>query len=128
MFSMLPERFALGNSLEGIYSLMKNIRPPPCSVLSSLYGGVNPSKINGLKGNVLSNFVSDISRISILLPITSFSISNLFLIELMFKWAIVIRFEFFLRISFNPSFFSVSSEEVSFTRFMADWSDFSVSW
>ena len=79
--------------------------------------------MNWLKWNVSSNFVSDIS-ISILLPITSFTISNLFGIELIFKWAIMIRFGFFLRISFNASFFSVSSEEVSFTRFMADWSDF----
>ena len=70
--------------------------------------------------------VSDISKASVLLPITSFSISNLFRTELIFKWAIKIQFEFFLRISFNASFFSVSSEEVSFTRFMADLSDFSV--
>ena len=70
--------------------------------------------------------VSDISKASVLLPITSFSISNLFRIELIFKWAIIIQFEFFLRISFNVSFFSVSSEEVSFTRFMADLPDFSV--
>ena len=70
--------------------------------------------------------VSDISKASVLLPITSFSISDLFRTELIFKWAIKIQFEFFLRISFNASFFSVSSEEVSFTRFMADLSDFSV--
>ena len=44
----------------------------------------------------------------------------------MFKWAIMIRFGFFLRGLFNTSFFSVALEEVSFTRFMADWSDFSV--
>ena len=47
---MLPEGFTLGNSLEGISSLMKSIRSPPFSVLSSLYGGVNPSKKNDLKG------------------------------------------------------------------------------
>ena len=123
---MLPERFTLGNSLEGTSSLIKSIRPPPCSSLSSLYVGVNPSKINWLKGNVSSNFVSDFSRISILLPITYFSISNFYRIELIFKWAIMTHFGFFLRILLNTSFFSVSSEETSFTRFMADWSDFSV--
>ena len=32
----------------------------------------------------------------------------------------------FLKHSFSASFFSVSSEEVSVTRFMEDWSDFSV--
>ena len=63
---------------------------------------------------------------SVLLPITSFTISNLFRIELMFKWAIMIRFGFFLRIPVNTSFFSVSSEKFSFTRFMADWYDISV--
>ena len=79
-----------------------------------------------LKGNLSSNIVSDFSRISVLFPITSFSISSLFRIELIFKWVIMRRFEFFLRISYNTSIFSVSSEEVSFTRIMADWSDFSV--
>ena len=123
---MLPEGFILGNSLEGISSLTKSIKPPPCAVLSILYGGVNPSKINWFKGNVSSNFVSDISKTSILLPTTSFSISNLFLIELIFKWAIMIRFGFLLSISFNASFFSDSSELVPFSWFMADLSDFSV--
>ena len=75
---MLPEGFTLGNSLEGIFSLMKSFSSLPCSILSILYGGVNPSKIILLKGNGPSNFYSDISRISILLPITSFNISNLF--------------------------------------------------
>ena len=37
-----------------------------------------------------------------------FSISNLFRIELIFKWAIMIRFGVFLRISFNASFFRAS--------------------
>ena len=69
-----------------VYPLwQKSINPPPCVVLSSLYGGVNPSKINWFRGNVSPNFVLDTSRISVLLPTTSFSISNLFLIELIFK-------------------------------------------
>ena len=104
VFSILPEGLTLGNSLEGISSIMKSIRPPSCSVLLSLYGGVNPYKINWLKENVSSNFVSDTRKILILLPITSFSISNLFRIELMFKWPFMIRFGFFLRILFNTSF------------------------
>ena len=73
-----------------------------------------------------SKFVSDITKISILLHTTSFSISNLFLIELILKWAIIIRFGFFLRISFKASFFSESSELVPFSWFMADLSDFLV--
>ena len=112
IFSMLPEGSILGNSLEGISSLTKSIKPPPCVVLSSFYGRVNPSKINWFRGNVLFNFVSDISKVSVLLLTISFSISNLFFIELIFKWAIMIRFGFFLRISFNASFFSDSSELV----------------
>ena len=82
---MLPEVSTIGNSLEGISSLAKSIRSPRGSVLSSLYGGVNPSKINSFKENVSSNFVLDISRILILLPISSLSISNWFRIELIFK-------------------------------------------
>ena len=67
---MLSEGFTLGNSLEGISSLVKSIKPSPCSFLSSLYGGVNASKINLLRrGNMSSNLVSDISRISVLLSI-----------------------------------------------------------
>ena len=73
-----------------------------------------------------SNFVSDISKISVLLPTTSVSISNLFLIELILKWVIMIRFKFFLCITCNASSFSVSSELVTFRWFMADLSDFSV--
>ena len=49
---MLPERSILGHSLEGISSLKKSIKPPPCVVLLSLHGGVNPSKIN-FRGNDL---------------------------------------------------------------------------
>ena len=123
---MLPEGFILCNSLEGTSSLTKSIEPPPCVVLSSLYGGVNSSKINWFRRNVSSNFASDISQILISLPATFFSISNLFLIELVFNWAIMIRFGFFWHISFNVSFFSVSSELVPFSWFMADFSDFSV--
>ena len=112
--------------LEAISFLTKSIKLPPCVALPSLYGGVNPSKINWFRGNVSSNFVSDISKISILSPTTSFSISNLLLVELIFKWAIMIRFGFFLRISFNTSFFSISSELLPFSWYMADFSDFSV--
>ena len=110
IFFMLPQGFTLGNSLEGISSLTKQIMPPPCSVLSSLYGRVNSSKIIWLRGNVASIFVWDIRKILILLPITSFKILNFLRIKLIFKWTIMIQFWFFLRISFKASFFSVSSK------------------
>ena len=95
-----------------------------CSIKS--YDGVNPFKISWLRQNVLSNIVADISKISILLPINVCSISNLFRIELLFKWAIMIQCGSFLRISFNALFFGVSSDKVSFTRYMAEWSNFSL--
>ena len=95
---MLPEGFILGKSMEGITFLRKSIRPPPCFILSSLYGGVNPSKINFLRGNVSSNFFLDISKISILLRITSFSISNLFHIELIFRHCTKNEVKFFNKV------------------------------
>ena len=60
------------------------------------HDGVNPSKTKWFRGNVSSNFISGISKLSILLPITSFSIWNLFRDKLIFKRAIMIRFEFFV--------------------------------
>ena len=77
----IPIEVSAFKSLEGISYLIKSIIPPPCCILSSLYGGVNPSRINQLEGNEASNFVSDINKTSMLFPITSCNISNLFLKE-----------------------------------------------
>ena len=121
----------LGNSLEDIFSLTRSIRPPPCSVLSSLYGGSNPCKINWLRGDVLSslhgganpcktnwlrgdvlfNFVWDVSKISIFIAY----FFNFCRIEVIFIWAIMNKFAFLFHISFNALFYSVSSEKVSFS-------------
>ena len=63
-------------SLEGISCLIRSIVPPPCCILSSLYGG-----INWLEENKAPNFVSGINKTSMLFPIISWNISNLFLKE-----------------------------------------------
>ena len=123
---ILPNNFYIKTTYNNkvfIFGWMKiKIKPPPYVVLWSLYGGVNPSKINWFRRNVSSSFVSNISKISVLLPTTSFSISNLFLIELIFKWAIMIWFGFFLRISLNTSFFQrlfrISTIQLIYGRFV----------
>ena len=79
----IPIEISAFKSLEGISYLTKSIIPPPCCILSSLYGGMNPSRINRLEGNEASNFVSDINKTSMLFSITSCNISNLFLKEFM---------------------------------------------
>lgn len=57
----------------------------------SLFGELNPSKMNCLGGNVLT-----MKKTSLLLSTFSFSILNLLLIELMFKWVNIEEFRFFL--------------------------------
>ena len=78
---------------------MKSIIPSPCCVLSSLCGGVNPSRINRLEGNEVSNFVSDINKTSMLFQITSCKITNLFLKEFMLICANINLFGFLSLIS-----------------------------
>ena len=55
---------------------------------------VNPSKINWLKGNKASNFVSDINKTTMLFPITSCNISNSFLEEFMMIYSNINLFGF----------------------------------
>ena len=82
------------NSLKGILSLTKSIIPPPLELLSNLNGFTKPEIRNYSKGNVSSIFVSDNKRISISFAIKEVSVSNLFLIELIFNCPITIRFGF----------------------------------
>ena len=88
-------------SLKGICSLIRSIIPPLCCVLSSLYGGVNQSRRNSLEGKEASNFVPDINKASMLFPITSCNISNLFLKELMLICASINPFAFKSLISYK---------------------------
>ena len=67
----IPVEVSAFKSYEGLPSRIKSIIPPPCCVLSSLYGEVNPSRINWFEGNEASNFVSDINKTSVLFSITS---------------------------------------------------------
>ena len=81
---MLPEGSTFGNNWEGILSLTKSIRPPPCSILSRLYGGVNHCKM-------------EICRLTLFQILAKYqSITNYFFyhfrsvpFELIFKWAIM---------------------------------------
>ena len=66
IFSILWEAFASGNRLEGISSFTKRIRPPPRSVLSRLYGVLNPSEMKWLQSNLKSNFYTDTNKTWIL--------------------------------------------------------------
>ena len=75
----------LDNSFDGISSRTYIKIPPPRLFLSILNGVENPSIKNCPVGNVSSNFVSVITRTSMLPDIVIFNSSNLFLIEFMFK-------------------------------------------
>ena len=64
----------------------------------SLFGELNPSNMNCLGGNVLT-----MKKTSLLLSTFSFSILNLLLIELMFKWVNIEEFRFFLYFLYNAT-------------------------
>ena len=81
----------LGCSFKGlqeIFSLMYNFIPPPNRFRSRL-NCLNPVIQNWFNGNVQSNFDSEISKISKALIIFSTK-TNLFLIELIFRWSIIV--------------------------------------
>ena len=85
---MLDGWFLGFNSLTGILSLMKSIVPPHLEFLSNLNGFAKNEIRNCSKVNVLSVFVSDNKRTSILFVIKEVNISNLLPIELIFNWPI----------------------------------------
>ena len=70
--------------LQGIFSLMYNIKPPPNRFRSHL-NCLNPAIWNWFNGNMQSNFDSEIRKISKALIIFSTK-TNLFLKELIFRW------------------------------------------
>ena len=91
--SVLDGTFPGVNSLKGILSLIKCIILPPLEFLSNLHGFTKPEIRNCSKGNV-SSILSDKKRTSILFAIKEVSISNLFLIELIFNCPIMVWFGF----------------------------------
>ena len=70
-------------SLEGTSCVIKSFIPPPCYVLSTVYGGVKPSIKNWFEQSKAYNFLRDFNKTSTLFPITCSNISNLFLKEFM---------------------------------------------
>ena len=70
---------------------MYNIKPPPNRFRFRL-NCLNPAIWNWFNGNVQSNFDSEIRKISKALIIFSTK-TNLFLIELIFRWSIIIVFK-----------------------------------
>ena len=82
---MLDEWFVGFNRLTGILTLMKSIVPPPLEFLSNINGFAKHEIRNCSKVNVLSVFVSDNKRTSILFAIKEVNISNLLPIELIFN-------------------------------------------
>ena len=92
--SVLDGKFPGFDSLEGILSLMKNVILPPLEFLSNLNGFAKPEIRNCSKRNVSSIFVSSNKRTTILFVIKKVSISNLFLIALIFNCPIKTRFGF----------------------------------
>ena len=86
---ILYKNLALSAStkFEGVSSMTNNISPPPFKFQSNLYGVLNPSIKKFPMGKLSSIFVSETSSTSILPLIWSDSISNLFLIEFIFKCA-----------------------------------------
>ena len=80
------------NSLFGIFSRTYVITPPPFLFLSRQNGLENPRTKNCAVGKVLSSFISVIKRISMYFRTVSFSWSNLFVSEFMFKMPIVTLF------------------------------------
>ena len=80
----------------GVSSFMKSIILPTCCVLSTLYDGINPSKMNWIEGNEASDFVSDVYKTLVLFPTTSCNISDLFVKVLCYPrgekiWVVVLQ-------------------------------------
>ena len=75
--------------------------PPPFLFRSNLNGVLKPSTLNCETGKESSNFVSVTIKISKSCISIGFIMSNLFLIELMFKWPIIICWGWFERRRFK---------------------------
>ena len=89
MVSMLHVE-PLFRNLDGMSSRKYNKSPPPFEFLSNLYGVQNPFNLNWAEENESFSLVSEISNMSILVSMMKDNASDLFLIELTFKWPTVI--------------------------------------
>ena len=105
MFAMLHVE-PLFRNLDGISSRKHNKSAPPFEFLSDLYGVQNPFNLNWAEENESSSLVSEISNMSILVSMMKDNASNLFLIELIFKWPTIIFSGHWIFISLRPIFAS----------------------
>ena len=103
MVSMLHVE-PLFRNLDGISSRKYDKSPPPFEFLSYLYGVQNPFNLNWTEKNESSSLVSEISNMSILVSMMKDNASNLFLIELIFKWPTTIFSRYWVFISLSPTF------------------------
>ena len=105
MVSMLRVE-ALFRNLDGISSRKYNKIPPPFGFLSNLYGVQNSFNLNWNKETESSSLVPEISNMSIIVSMMKDTASNLFLIELIFKWPTIIFSGHWIFISLSPIFAS----------------------
>ena len=105
MVSMLHVELLFRN-LDGISSQEYNKSPPLFEFLSNLYGVQNHFNLNWDEENKSSSLVSEISNLSIIVSMMKDNASNLFLIELIFKWQTIIFSGHWTFISLSPIFAS----------------------
>ena len=105
MVSMLHVEPLFGN-LDWISSWKYYKSLPLFEFLANLYGMQNPFNLNWAEENESSSLVSEISNMSILVSMMKDNASNLFLIELIFKWPTIIFSGHWIFISLSPIFAS----------------------
>ena len=81
---------SLFRNLDGIYSRKYSKSPAPFEFVYNLYGAQNPFNLDWAEENESSSLVFEISNMSILVSAMNETASNLFFIELMFKWPTII--------------------------------------
>ena len=99
----------IARRFEGISSLMYNMIPPLFESQSSLYGGLKPWIKKFAIGKLSSIIVSETTKTSTLPLTCSERSSNLFRIELKFRWAKTNLFKLLQRNDFNTLLPSVNS-------------------
>ena len=94
-------------NLDGISLRKYNKVPPPFEFLCNLYGVQNPFKLSWAEENESSSLVSEISNMSVLVSMMKDNGSDLFIIELIFKWLTIIFSGHAIFISLSPVFASM---------------------
>ena len=94
----------LFRNLDGMSSRKYNKSPLLFEFLSNLYRVQNLFNLNWAEENESSSLVSEINNTSILVSMIKDNASNLFLIELIFKWPTIMFSEHWVFISLSPIF------------------------